>query len=92
MQYEDKTEQIKEYNESLKMKENKVEVAAIHFAFTITMDEAKALIKKPNSLIAKELRKYVIAVLKAGAKKMLDSKKDEIVNDCKVDVSKVFKK
>lgn len=92
MKYEDKTEQIKEYNESLKMKEKKIEVAAIHFAFTITMDEAKALIKKPNSLVAKELRKYVIAVLKAGAQKMLDTKGEEIVNDCKVDISKALKK
>lgn len=90
--YENKQKEIEAYEKELKVTEKKIEVGSIHFAFTITMDEAKAIIKRPNSLIAKELRKYVIAVLKAGAQKMLDSKHNDIVNDCKVNVEQVFKK
>ena len=73
-----------EYLKELDMKGTEVEVAAIHFAFTITMDEAKALIEKPKSQIACKLKQYIVKVLNAGAKKMLETEGEETVTDCKV--------
>lgn len=75
-----------EYLKELDMKGTEVEVAAIHFAFTITMDEAKALIEKPKSQVARKLKQYVIKVLNAGAKKMIETEGEETVTDCKVSV------
>lgn len=63
-----------------------MEIGRISFAFTITRDEADAVINKPKGIVARKLRKYMISVLKAGCKKMLESKPDEEVKNCKVKI------
>lgn len=65
-----------------------MEIGRISFAFNITRDEAKAVLDKPKSLVARKLKKFMIAILKAGAEKMLASKEDEEVKNCKLKVEK----
>lgn len=70
--------------DELEIKEEKIEVAKINFGFAITRDEADAVINKPKGTVARKLRKYMISILKAGCKKMLESKPDEDVKNCEV--------
>lgn len=65
-----------------------IEVGRISFGFTITRDEADAVINKPKGTVARKLRKYMISILKTGCKKMLETKPDENVNNCKLDIEK----
>lgn len=73
-------------NKDLEIKEEKMEIARINFSFAITRDEANAVINKPKGTVARKLRKYMISILKAGCKKMLETKPDENVNNCEVDI------
>lgn len=72
--------------EKQEIKEEQVEIGRISFTFTITRDEADAVINKPKGVIARKLRKYMISILKAGCKKMLESKPEEEVKNCKVEI------
>lgn len=65
-----------------------IEVGRINFGFTITRDEADAVINKPKGTVARKLRKYMISILKTGCKKMLETKPDEDVKNCKLDIEK----
>lgn len=65
-----------------------MEVGRISFAFNITRDEAKAVLNKPKSLVARKLKKYMVSILKAAAEKMLATKEDEEVKNCKLEVEK----
>jgi hypothetical protein len=63
-----------------------LEVGTITFSFPITRDEADAVLNKPKSTLAKKLRRYMMAILKAGATKMLETKQEEEVKNCKLDI------
>ena len=71
-----------------KNKEEKIEIGRINFAFSITRDEAKEVINNPKGVISRKLRKYMISILRTGCKKMLETKPDEIVNNCELDIEK----
>lgn len=73
-------------SDELEIKEKTIEVGRISFGFTITRDEADAVINKPKGTIARKLRKYMISILKAGCKKMLETNPEENVNNCEVDI------
>ena len=79
IQEETKEKELGEEKESL-------EVGRLSFAFPITRDEADAVINKPKSLVARKLKKYMYSILKAGAKKMLETSTDEEVKNCKLDI------
>lgn len=68
------------------IEEKQIEIGRINFGFTITRDEADAVINKPKGTIARKLRKYMISILKAGCKKMLESKPEENVTECNVPI------
>lgn len=68
------------------IEEKQIEIGRISFGFTITRDEADAVINKPKGTIARKLRKYMISILKAGCKKMLESKPEENVTECNVPI------
>lgn len=73
-------------SDEMEIKEKTIEVGRINFGFTITRDEADAVMNKPKGSVARKLRKYMISILKAGCKKMLETKPDETVNNCKLDI------
>lgn len=75
-------------SDEMEIKEKTIEVGRINFGFTITRDEADAVMNKPKGSVARKLRKYMISILKAGCKKMLETKPEEIVNNCKLDIEK----
>lgn len=75
-------------NKELGEEKQSMEVGRISFAFNITRDEAEAVVHRSKSLVARKLRKYMLSILKAGAEKMLASKKDEEVKNCKLEVEK----
>lgn len=68
----------------MKNKNTEIQVAKITLTFSITLDEAKAVIGKPNSITAKNLRKYILSCLKSAARKMLDTKKEKDVKECNI--------
>lgn len=73
-------------SDELEMKEESIEIARINFSFAITRDEANAVMNKPKGSIARKLRKYMISILKAGCKKMLETDPEENVNNCEVNI------
>lgn len=73
-------------------KEEKViEIGRVNFSFQFTRDEAEAYIKKPKGQIARKLRKYMCRIFEVAAKKMLDTKPDENINNCKLDIPEDLK-
>lgn len=62
------------------------EIGKVTFSFTMTRDEAEAVIYKPKSVVARKLRRYMYAILKSASQKFVDSKKDEIVKECKLNI------
>lgn len=64
----------------------KIEIGKVSFTFTITRDEADAVINKPRTKIAKNMRRYMIKILEESAKKFLESKKEENVKNCKINI------
>ena len=72
--------------EEEKIEHEKIEIGRISFAFPITRDEADAVVNHPKGVVARKLRKYMCSILKAGAKQMLESKPDENVNNCKINI------
>lgn len=74
----------KNEEQDLSIKEDKIEVGFIHFKFPITRDEADAVINKKNSTVARKMKSYVNALLKAGCQKFLDSDPDKDVKNCKI--------
>lgn len=72
--------------EDKQVEETSMEIASVTFTFTFTRDEADKYINKPKSQIARNLRKYMCSIFEAAAKKMLESKPDETVTNCKVDI------
>lgn len=73
-------------NEDLRIKEEKLEIAKVTFSFTFTRDEAEKFIHKPKSQVARKLRQYMCKIFEVAAKKMLESKPQDIVKECKVDI------
>lgn len=73
-------------SDELQVEKEQMEIARINFGFAITRDEADAVINKPKGTIARKLRKYMISILKAGCKKMLETNPEENVNNCEVDI------
>lgn len=74
-------------NDDLKEQQKEViEVGYISFRFPITRDEAEAIVNKPKSQVARKLKTYMRKVLEAGAKKMLETKPDKEVKNCKVKI------
>jgi hypothetical protein len=73
-------------NEDLSIKEEKLEIAKVTFSFTFTRDEAEKFIYKPKSQVARKLRQYMCKIFEVAAKKMLESKPQDIVKECKVDI------
>jgi hypothetical protein len=73
-------------NEDLSIKEEKLEIAKVTFSFTFTRDEAEKFIHKPKSQVARKLRQYMCKIFEVAAKKMLESKPQDIVKECKVDI------
>lgn len=70
----------------MKNKNTEIQVAKITLTFSITLDEAKAVIGKPNSITARNLRKYILNCLKSAARKMLDTKNEKDVKECNITV------
>lgn len=64
----------------------KIEIGKISFTFTITRDEADAVINKPRTKIAKNMRRYMLKILEESAKKFLESDKNENVKNCKINI------
>lgn len=79
-----KKKETKVEQKELGEEKESMEVGRISFAFPITRDEADAVINRPKSLVARKLKKFMVSILKAGAKKMLESKTDENVTNCKL--------
>lgn len=77
-----KEKQTKELGEE----RSEIEVGRISFAFNITRDEADKVINDPKHPVAKKLHKFMKAILKSAAKKMLETKPNESINNCKLDV------
>lgn len=73
------------------VQENRMEAAKVNFSFMFTRDEAEAFINHPKSQMAKKLRQYMCKIFEVAARKMLDSKPDEIVKNCKLDVPEELK-
>lgn len=74
-------------NDDLKEEQKEIiEVGYISFRFPITRNEAEAIVNKPKSQVARKLKTYMRKVLEAGAKKMLESKPEEEVKNCKVKI------
>ena len=69
--------------QDLTINEDKIEVGFIHFKFPVTRDEADAVINKQSSPVARKMRSYVNALLKAGCKKFLESDLNKDVKNCK---------
>ena len=67
-------------------KNTDIQVGKVTLTFSITMDEAKALIGKPNTTTAKNLRKYILNCLKAAARKMLETKHEKDVKECNIPI------
>lgn len=63
-----------------------MEIGRVSFAFNLTRDEADKIINHPKHPVAKKLRRYMKSILEAAAKKMLESKPEEIVKDCKLNI------
>lgn len=70
----------------LTIKEKEIEVANISFKFPITRAEAHAVINRPKGIVAKGLKKYMIAVLEAACKKFLETSTKEDVKNCKINM------
>lgn len=72
--------------DDLTIKEEQLEVAKVSFSFTFTRDEAEAYIKKPKGQIARNIRKYMCKIFEVAAQKMLESKPEEIVKECNINM------
>lgn len=61
-----------------------LEVAKITFTFGMSKDEAYAILNKPKSQIARNMRKYMNSLVEHAAKKFFEPvrPKEEIVNNC----------
>ena len=68
-----------------------LEVGYISFTMPITMKEAKAVLNKPKTKLAKDVHKYIHAILIAGCRKMIEEKNNAFVNDCKLNVADELK-
>lgn len=73
-------------NKDLSIDKETLEIAKVTFSFTFTRDEAEKFIHKPKSQVARKLRQYMCKIFEAAAKKMLESKPEDIVKECKVDI------
>lgn len=72
-------------------KEKTIEVGYISFTIPISLKEAKAVLHKPKTKLAKDLNKYLHAVLVAGCKKMIEEKNSSFVNKCELNVNEELK-
>lgn len=70
---------------------DKLELGTISFQFCLSRKEAKAVIKKPTSKLARDLRKYFQNILTEGCKKFLESKPEETIKDCKLNLEEGLK-
>lgn len=69
--------------QDLTMTEDKVTMGKVTFSFTLTSDEADAVLKRPKGQIARNLRKYMNAILVEACKRFDDNYNNKIVTDCK---------
>lgn len=61
-----------------------IEYANVSFKFTLTKDEAKEVLTKPNGSIARRLRRYMYSILKEASSRFFKEEKDEAdKQDCK---------
>lgn len=75
-----------EIEKGKQIEEKEMEIAKVSFSFTFTRDEAEAYIKKPKGQIARKMRKYMCSIFEAAAKKMLETKPEENVTNCELDI------
>ena len=62
------------------MEESKMIIGKVTFTFSLTEDEANAVLYKPKGQIARNLRKYMNGILQEAAKRF---KEDSNVKECK---------
>ena len=62
------------------MEESKMVIDKVTFTFSLTEDEANAVLYKPKGQIARNLRKYMNGILQEAAKRF---KEDSNVKECK---------
>lgn len=62
-----------------------IEIAKITFTFGMSKDEADAILNKPKSQIARNMRKYMNSLVEHAARKFFEpaKEKEETVTDCK---------
>lgn len=66
--------------QDLTMTESKMVIGKVTFTFSLTEDEANAVLYKPKGQIARNLRKYMNGILEEAAKRF---KEDSDVKKCK---------
>lgn len=66
--------------QDLTMTESKMIIGKITFTFSLTEDEANAVLYKPKGQIARNLRKYMNGILQEAAKRFKDNSN---VKECK---------
>lgn len=54
-----------------------IEYANVSFKFTLTKDEAKEVLTKPNGSIARKLRKYMYSILKEASSRFFKEEKEK---------------
>lgn len=72
-----------EKEQDLTMTEDKITMGKVTFSFSLTSDEAEAVLKKPRGQIARNLRKYMNSILVEACKRFDDNYNNKIVTDCK---------
>lgn len=82
---------MKRKKENVETKElanpRELEIAKITFTFGMSKDEADAILNRPKSQIARNMRKYMNGLIEHAAKKFFEPAKteEEIVNNCNED-------
>lgn len=66
--------------QDLTMTESKMVIGKVTFTFSLTEDEANAVLYKPKGQIARNLRKYMNGILQEAAKRF---KENSDVKECK---------
>lgn len=66
--------------QDLTMTESKMVIGKVTFTFSLTEDEANAVLYKPKGQIARNLRKYMNGILQEAAKRFKDNSD---VKECK---------
>jgi len=54
-----------------------IEYANVSFKFTLTKDEAKEVLTKPNGSIARKLRRYMYSILKEASSRFFKEEKEK---------------